>query len=45
MWSVDYTSGEDFSKGDEANIAFWMISDPTSFEKAVKNPKMETSHR
>lgn len=39
VWMTDYTSGEDLSEEDEANMALMMSSDPTSFEEAIKSSK------
>ena len=41
VWSADYTFGEALSEEDDANKALLMISDPTSFEEAVKTPQLK----
>lgn len=40
VWSANYVSGKGLSEEDEeANMAFFMVSDPVNFEEAVKSLK------
>ena len=39
VWMIDYEMGEGLFKEDETNLAFFMFTDPISFEEALKSAK------